>query len=195
MAGWFCFFTIVPVAFSRACGAVWDPSGAIALLPWGVSAKGASGYGVKPTSWREWYCFQDTRCAVRTVPCTVTGVSGDSFILVTCKYRPLFKSGKRLGCRYWKRSADVFQSSLLPCGRNHSTFLTRLSCGVIRILASLYTQVAEVYHTFVASDSFSSLLITFCILLSLLLWPSAHPFVLFCLRFTTHGVSSRSLHV
>lgn len=45
MTGWFCFFASVSVAFSHACEAVWDPSGAVALLLWGVSAEGASGCG------------------------------------------------------------------------------------------------------------------------------------------------------
>lgn len=51
---------------------MWTHSGAATLLLAGASAKGASGCSVNP---RAQHCFQDPRCAVRTTPCGVTGVS------------------------------------------------------------------------------------------------------------------------
>lgn len=57
------------------------------------------------------WCFQDPRCAVRTEPSTVIAVSGDSFILVTCKYRPPFKSGKRWDVGI-ERDQHMFSSPL-----------------------------------------------------------------------------------
>lgn len=69
---WGVFYIRVCVVFSCAHRVTWNHDGAAASLLAGASAEGASGCSVNP---RAQDCFRDPRCAVRTVPSSVTGVS------------------------------------------------------------------------------------------------------------------------